>query len=145
MIRMDKMVVAAGAMALFVGLAVAGGPKFLKGKWFSQPELYPAAQTVTSLATISANACGGVKRIQATGDFWANTTNPFTAPSSASGNSNAGCAMNVINVSSHTITVSTSSVVVLNSSTAIVMGQYDTIRVASDGAQWYQIGTTGDN
>lgn len=61
----------------------------------------PATQTVASGDTITANACGSVKRVSADGSVTTDTTNTFDAPESG----NAGCVMVVCNVGSNTITL----------------------------------------
>lgn len=129
----------------FLGVAFAGGPKFLKGKWFAEPELFPATQTIGVGGTITANACGGVKRITSTAARTTDTTNTFTAPSTASDVGNAGCVMDVINDSQYAITLDYNALFNSASAGNVVLGSSDTVRVASDGAAWYQIGGTGDN
>lgn len=62
----------------------------------------PSAQAIGATGTITADACGGIKRITSVGNVTTDTTNTFTAPGAA----NAGCLMRVCNVdSADTITL----------------------------------------
>lgn len=103
----------------------------------------PTAQTIAAEGTITADACGGVKRITAAGEVTTNTTNTFTAPAAA----NAGCCMDVINVGSNAITLDTNVLFISAGGANVVLGEGDTVRVCSTGAsgKWYQIGATGNN
>jgi len=102
----------------------------------------PVAQTIGSGGTIAADACGGVKRITAIGTYTTDTTDSFTAPAAA----NKDCYMNVINVSTNTITIDDNAHFFATGAN-IALGAGDTVRVVSSGAAgaWYQIGTTGNN
>ena len=105
----------------------------------SQLAVIPSAEIISAEGTITANACGGVKQITASGEVTTNTTNTFTAPAAA----NAGCCMDVINVGANAITLDENTNFV--SAGNVVLGTGDTVRVCSNGTTWYQIGATGDN
>jgi phage-related minor tail protein len=109
----------------------------------SKLSVIPAAETIASEATITANACGGVKQITASGEVTTNTTNTFTAPAAA----NSGCCMDVINVGANAITLDNNTNFVSAGAGNVVLGAGDTVRVCSTGAsgKWYQIGATGNN
>lgn len=103
----------------------------------------PAAETIAAAGTITADACGSIKRITSTAARTTSTTNTFTAPAAA----NVGCIMDVVNVSTDAITLDYN--ILFNSAAAadVVLGTSDTVRVGSTGAggAWYQIGGTGNN
>ena len=101
-----------------------------------------AAEDIAAAATITANACGAIKRISATGAQTTNTTNTFTAPDG----SNAGCCMDVINVdTADAITLDTNANFFSAGAADVVLGIRDTVRVCSDGTVWTQVGATGNN
>ncbi|HMN67116.1 MAG TPA: discoidin domain-containing protein [Bdellovibrionales bacterium] len=100
-----------------------------------------ATQTIGAGGTITANACGGIKRITATAARTTSTSNTFTAPAGA----NAGCCMDVINVGSFNITLDNNSNFYSAGAANVVLGARDTVRVCSDGTAWTQIGATGNN
>lgn len=54
----------------------------------------PSAQTIAGGDTITADACGGVKRISSASAVTTNTTNSITAPAAA----NSGCKMTICNM-----------------------------------------------
>lgn len=54
----------------------------------------PATQTISASGTITADACGGLKRVTCSGDITTSTSLTFTAPAAA----NKGCKMRVENV-----------------------------------------------
>lgn len=103
----------------------------------------PAVETIGAAGTITADACGTIKRITATAARTTSTTDTVTAPAAA----NAGCLMDILNVSTNTITLDYN--VLFNSAGAadVVLGSSDTVRVGSTGAggAWFQIGGTGNN
>jgi hypothetical protein len=104
---------------------------------------FPSVQVVGAAGTILADACGGVKRLSATAARTTSTTDTFAAAAA----DNAGCAMDVINVSTNAITLDYN--INFNSAGAadVVLGSSDTVRVFSTGAggAWFQAGATGNN
>lgn len=98
----------------------------------------PAAETIAAAATITANACGGVKRITAASAVTTNTTDTFTAPAAA----NSGCVMDVVNVGANAITLDYNANFHAAGAANVVLGSSETVRVASTGSGgfWYQIG-----
>ena len=103
--------------------------------------LLPATQTIAAGNTITANALGGIKRITAAGPVTTDTTNTFTAPSTA----NAGGFMLVVNVGAQAITLDFNALFVSAGAADVVLGAGDTVLVACDGSKWYQISATGNN
>ena len=97
----------------------------------------PSTQTIASGNTITDDACGGLKRITATGAVTTSTTNTFTAPASA----NAGCLMYVCNVGTNTITLDSNANNKLFGAADVAVTQDDCVAVASTGASgvWYQV------
>ena len=97
----------------------------------------PAVETITAGATITANACGTVKRITASGgvDITTSTTTTFTNASA-----NQGCCMVVINVGTTTriILDENSSFACEGTDLRLRDSDIDSVRVCSDGVQWYQ-------
>lgn len=104
----------------------------------------PATETIGAAATITANACGGVKRLTATAARTTNTTDTFTAPSAAL----AGCVMDVVNLApGFAITLDNNANFQSAGAADVVLGSSDTVRVGCTGASgfWFQIGDTGNN
>ncbi len=102
----------------------------------------PATETVAAAATITANACGGIKRIQSTGAQTTNTTNTFTAPTAAL----AGCVMFLKNVDdTDTITLDTNANFKSAGAANVALAAGDTIIVGTDGTFWYQFSALLDN
>lgn len=114
------------------GAAIAGGPDFGRGQWYQHPAVFPAAQTLGAGATIAADACGGIKRITATAARTTDTTNTFTAPSAL----NAGCLMNVTNVSAFTITLDSNALFPVPGGVDMVLQSSGSATVWSDGSLW---------
>jgi hypothetical protein len=103
---------------------------------------YPASQVLASGTVITANACGGVKRIQAGAAVTTNTTDTFTAVAGIT----PPCAMDVVNVGSFTVTLDDNVNFHGAGAADVVLGSSDTIRViAVTGIGWIQIGGTGNN
>jgi hypothetical protein len=101
-----------------------------------------ATETIASAATITANACGGIKRIQSTGAVTTGTTNTFTAPSA----SLAGCIMYLKNVDdTDAITLDTNTLFKSAGAANVVLAAGDTIIVGTDGTFWYQFSALLDN
>lgn len=96
-----------------------------------------STQTIAAGGTITADSCGGIKKISAAGNVTTDTTNTFTAPAVG----NHGCCMEVINI--HTvseITLDYNIATFLTSGAAnIVMTPNDAVRVCSDGVIWRQV------
>jgi trimeric autotransporter adhesin len=101
----------------------------------------PATQTIAGGNTIAADACGTIKRITAAGAVTTSTTNTFTS-STASYN---GCCMDVINVGSNAITLDFNASFKSNGGVDQVLGQYDAVRVCSNGSNWYQVSAMAVN
>lgn len=107
----------------------------------------PTAQTIAAGNTITADACGGVKRITAAGVVTTSTTDTFTAPAAA----NAGCAMTVCNVGANAITLDantnfrTSGTDGATPGGDVVVGEFACVPVASDGTRWLQGAQMSEN
>lgn len=100
------------------------------------------AETIAGAAVITANACGGVKMINSSGNVTTNTTNTFTAPSATF----PGCCMDVINIdSADTITLDNNANFKSAGAADVVLGPADSVRVCNNGTVWYQVAATGNN
>ncbi|MCE7887452.1 MAG: hypothetical protein DYH13_08150 [Alphaproteobacteria bacterium PRO2] len=98
----------------------------------------PSTEVIGAAATITANACGTVKRLSATANRTTNTTDTFTAPTA----SYAGCCMDVVNVDTvDTITLDSNAKFVTGPGTDLAVGPGKAVRVCSDGTSWYQAST----
>jgi hypothetical protein len=100
----------------------------------------PSSQTIADTNTITDDGCGGIKQITSAGSVTTNTTNTFTAPAAG----NTGCCMDVVNVGANAINLDENA----NFQAAadpVALGQYDSVRVCSNGTTWYQVGATGNN
>lgn len=95
----------------------------------------PNVETITAAATITADGCGTLKRITATGAVTTNTTNTFTAPAT----SNSGCVMTVVNTGSNNITLDNNANFKSSGAADVVLTSDDAVIVASTGSVWYQI------
>lgn len=95
-----------------------------------------AAQTIAGGNTITADSCGGYKRITSAGDVTTSTTDTFTAPASG----NANCIMDVCNVGTFNITLDWNANTQLVGGANLVLATTCCIRVASSGASgvWKQ-------
>jgi hypothetical protein len=128
-----KTMFAGAAIALaLVGLAIAGGPDFGRGLWFQHPAIFPPTQTIGSGGTITANACGGTKRITAASAVTTDTTNTIDAPATG----NAGCTMDIINVGPNTITLDSNTNFPTQNTVDVVLASSGTVRVTSTGTFW---------
>lgn len=109
--------------------------RFSIARW-GQPAM-PATQTIAATNTITADACGGIKSITATGAVTTSTTNTFTAPAAA----NANCVMHVQNVGTNAITLDANSNFQTIGDANIVLGADEGVTVSSTGAsgKWYQV------
>lgn len=109
-------------------------------------EAMPAIETIASAGTITANACGGLKRITAVGAVTTNTSDTFTSTSAFS-SGNLPCFMDVVNVGPAVITLDFNVDTFHSAGGAnVVLGSSDTVRVvAYAGFGWTQVGATGNN
>ena len=96
----------------------------------------PAQQTISGGDTIAADACGTFKDIGATGSVTTNTTNTFTAPTSALN----GCCMSVVNTSGGTITLDNNALFYSAGAADVVLGTGDSAIVCTNGTVWAQMG-----
>lgn len=101
----------------------------------------PDTQTLINETIITADACGTLKRLTSATVVITNTTNTFTAPAAG----NAGCCMDVANVGASDITLDFNANFVSKGGTDVVLTAGDTVRVASDGVDWYMVGDLGVN
>ena len=91
-----------------------------------------AVQTIAAGNTITADACGGIKQIDAAGAVTTDTTNTFTAPAA----SNRGCCMDVIHIgAANNITLDANAN--FNAAADVVMTPCDSLRVCSNGTDWF--------
>lgn len=114
-----------------IGTAPASGPFIVES---------PGAQTIAAGNTVSADACGSIKKITSAGGVTTDTTNTFTSPLIR-----ADCCMDVINVGAQAITLDNNALFASAGAGDVVLGANDTVRVCSNGAVWFQIGATGNN
>lgn len=94
----------------------------------------PANQDIAAGGTITADACGGVKSVSATGSQTTSLTDTITAPAAG----NDGCCMDIVNVDTvDTITLDLNANNNLAADTAL--GPCDMIRACSTGAggRWF--------
>ncbi len=121
------------------GASTMTGPVTFSSNTF---HVVPSTETIASAATITADACGGIKRIQSTGAVTTGTTNTFTAPSAAL----AGCIMYLKNVDdTDAITLDTNALFKSAGAANVVLAAGDTIIVGTDGTFWYQFSALLDN
>jgi hypothetical protein len=93
----------------------------------------PSTQTIAAGGTITANACGSLKRIDAATDVTTDTTATFATPAAA----NTGCCMDVVNVSAtQTIYLDSNAAFPLTNVASAALGPNGSIRVCSDGTYW---------
>lgn len=94
----------------------------------------PTTQALAAGFTITADACGGVKRVSATADVTSDTTNTFTAAATA-----GECKMLIINVAgSHEILLDGNTEFPLAGGAASLrLAAGGSIWVWSNGTQWY--------
>lgn len=106
----------------------------------------PSVETVGAAGTITANACGGVKLISADAARSTSTSDVFTSTASLAASS-MPCLMDLINVSTNTITLKHVEGKFASASHAdVALGSTDTVRVVGiSGRGWFQIGGTGNN
>lgn len=96
--------------------------------------LTTATQVIGAGGTIAADACGGIKRISAATDVTTDTTNTIAAPSA----SNTGCEMLIVNVSAtQTIYLDSNTIFPVTSAASLAIGPKGSIKVFSDGTNWW--------
>ncbi len=118
-----------------VGIGVSAPPS----KFVVAP---PASAVVSDAGTITADACGTIKQITSVGNVTTNTTDTFTSSTA----SYAGCCMDVINVdTADTITLDANAKFKTIGGTDQALGPDDTVRVCSNGTNWYQVGAVSGN
>ena len=101
----------------------------------------PDTETLGAGGTITANGCGGIKRLKVTDDRTTSTTNTFTAPAAG----NAGCIMVVVNEGGGAITLDNNALFASFGAADVVMGTNDVVSVGSTGSTWVQIGSMSNN
>lgn len=102
----------------------------------------PASEAVAGAAVITADACGTIKQITSVGNVTTNTTDTFTSPTA----SYAGCCMDVVNVdTADTITLDANAKFKTIGGADQALGPDDTVRVCSNGTNWYQVGAVAGN
>jgi hypothetical protein len=116
--------------AYIKGKLEVDGSVYLDGQNYS---VVPATQTVAASFTITADACGGLKRIDSAGDVTSDTTNTISAPSS----SNAGCRMLIVNVGTKTIYLDSNALFGVTSAASLPIGPKGSVSVWSDGSVWW--------
>jgi hypothetical protein len=95
----------------------------------------PATQTIAATNTVTADACGTIKRIDAASSVTTNTTNTFTAPVATQ----AGCCMIVANIDTvDTVTLDANANFKTAGGTDVAVGPYDSVEVCSTGSYWFQ-------
>lgn len=121
--------VPAGNIVQFGNWLTSGGIPFVVAP--------PAAQTIAAGNTISADGCGTIKQITASGAVTTSTTNTFTAPAL----NNSGCIMSVCNVGANNITLDNNANFKSFGGSDIVMTADDCVKVVSTGSggAWYQL------
>lgn len=116
-----------GVVAL-VTMAVAGGVEVGRGTWYQHTAIRPAAETIGAGGTITADACGGTKRVTSTAARTTSTSNTFTAPSALL----AGCEMLLVNVGAFAITLDNNANFMTPGNNDQVFGASDTFRVREE-------------
>lgn len=125
---------------------VVGG-KVVDPKGEGALAVVPDSETIASGGTITANACGGIKRIDSGSAVTTDTTNTFTAPAEE----NRGCVMYVCNTNaSDAITLDDNANAELSGIAGgtpgnTALGAADCVTVGSDGSVWRQLGPGSQN
>ena len=102
----------------------------------------PAAESIAAGGTITANACGGLKRVTTASAIATSTTNTFTAP----GAGNAGCRMDVCNSGASNITLdSNANFVPIAAEVDVLLRPGACTPVVSDGTKWFQAASVLDD
>jgi hypothetical protein len=95
----------------------------------------PATQTIVATNTITADACGTIKRLDAGSSVTTNTTDTFTNATAA------GCCMDLINIdTTDAIVLDANANFATFGGADLQLGPKDVLHVCSDGAMWYQMG-----
>ena len=95
-----------------------------------------AAQTIAAGNTITADMCGGLKQITASGAVTTSTTDTFTAPSAA----NESCTMRVCNIGTvNTITLDKNVLFFTSGGIDLPLPADSCVQVVSDGTKWRQV------
>lgn len=107
----------------------------------------PSAQTLTVTGqALAADACGGVKLVNAPHSFTLAAASPIATPAAA----NTGCFMIIKNATESLGTITIPSGALFYSKgwpsadNLVVLGTNDSIQVYSDGSRWYQVGSPVD-
>lgn len=96
----------------------------------------PETEVIASAATITADACGGIKRISSASAVTTGTTHTITAPSAAL----AGCVMVLLNVNaSDAITLDANANIKLVSGANVALAANSSLVVGCDGTAWRQL------
>jgi hypothetical protein len=95
----------------------------------------PSAQTIAAGNTITADACGGIKQITASGAVTTDMTNTFTTPVAGL----SGCIMHLVNVGAQNITLDTNTNFKSAGAADVVMTANDAVTVGCNGTYWYQL------
>lgn len=129
---------------LLLLLVVASSAEAVE-KCFPEPSckrtVPPAAQTIASGGTISADACGTVKKVSAAGSVTTSTTNTFDAPAG----DNSGCIMTVCNTGSNTITLDSNTNFPGSGAANVSLTSSDCVVVAQTGTVWFQVSAVLSN
>lgn len=105
----------------------------VSGAWAGLP--MPATQTLVAGNTVTADACGGLKRISSGGAVTTDTTNTFSAPSPLLGR----CVMIVCNVGASTITLDKNPLFLVQGGIDLPLPANSCITVGSEGTLWRQL------
>lgn len=100
-----------------------------------------STQTITAGATISANSCGGMKKISSSGDVTTSTSTTIGTNALTS----MDCCMKIVNVGSFNITLDNNASTFTNGGADVVLGPNDSADFCGEVSTWYQIGATGNN
>lgn len=93
-------------------------------------------ETIAAAATITADTCGGIKRVTAAGAVTTNTTDTFTAPATAPN----GCVMDLCNVGvTNAITLDKNAHFFSLAGGDVILLANTCTRIGNDGTQWRQL------
>jgi hypothetical protein len=122
---------------MYAGPGTAAPTKIAEYTVNGRLEKFPTAEAIVATATITADACGGIKRISSASALTTNTTNTITAPAAT----NAGCKMTLCNVNAaDAITLDKNANILLVGGADVVLAAGCCIDVYSSGASgtWKQ-------
>ncbi len=108
--------------------------QYCNGSTWTYFDLSPSAETIAAGATVTANACGGLKKVTSTAARVTDTTNTFTASST----SYDGCCMDVMNTGTFTITLDQNAKFKTSGGADVSLVAGGIVRVCSNGTNWYQ-------